>query len=148
MTYPSTDEWVSLLNDPDVLLHMPLHSGPMEADACAEWARCKAGIWNSPADMGPWSIYVDGDFAGWGGLQPEQDNEAGIAVVLHKRYWGNGLPIARMLIDRYRNAGGNCPIVVLLAKSRNAVGAMQRFGLEYVGNVDEGGQTFDKFLMP
>lgn len=36
-----------------------------------------------------WSLgfFVDGQFAGWGGLQQE-DGDADLALVLHPDYWG------------------------------------------------------------
>ena len=36
---------------------------------------------------GPWAFIINGEFAGWGGLQPEQ-GEADFALVLHPDFWG------------------------------------------------------------
>jgi hypothetical protein len=35
---------------------------------------------------GPWAFIVDGKFAGWGGLQPEE-GDADLELVLHPDYW-------------------------------------------------------------
>ena len=43
---------------------------------------------------GPSAIEVDGQFAGWGGLQPEQ-GEADFGLALAPRLWGTGLPSMR-----------------------------------------------------
>ncbi|MBY5945253.1 hypothetical protein KUW02_08365 [Photobacterium rosenbergii] len=44
---------------------------------------------------GPWAFRINGEFAGWGGLQPES-GEADFALVLHPDYWGYGLKIFKL----------------------------------------------------
>lgn len=146
ITKPSGEEYESLLNDPATVRHMPLHSGYMSAADCEEWAKNKAAQWSNP-ELGPWSIYVDGKFAGWGGLQPESDGEAGLALVLKKDFWGLGLELFEFLIKTFRECGSNQPIVMLLATSRNPVKVMERFGFTFEGEVEEGGATFYRFRL-
>lgn len=145
MTTPSAEDFELLLNDPAVTRHLPLHRGYMTAEECQQWARGKSTLWADP-ERGPWSVYVDGRFAGWGGLQPEEGGEAGLALVLHKRHWGRGLTLARTMVMRFRSAGGYEPVVVCLPLTRRCVGTLERMGLIHLGQVTEQGVVFNKFL--
>lgn len=147
ITEPTGDQYERLLNDPRVTKHMPLHSGYMTATDCDDWADAKFRQWETKSDLGPWAVYIDGSFAGWGGLQPEGNGEAGIALVLAPDFWGNGLEILRLAIAKFRANGGTNPIVAQLAQSRSAARAMTRLGLEAQGQVVEGGQIFDRFVL-
>ena len=147
ITTPTGLELEKLLNDPRVTRHMPLHSGPMTAQACHEWALMKSRLWGSDNNLGPWAVYIDCRFAGWGGLQPEPGGEAGVALVLDSGHWGQGRTILAAMISRFRANGGTNPIVVQLAQSRSAHRAMARLGLVPDGHVIEGGKVFDRFLL-
>ena len=76
---------VELINEPRNARHMPL-AGTFTEQAAAEWVRAKDGQWESNG-YGPWAVLVDGEFAGWGGFQREE-NGADFALVLSPAHWG------------------------------------------------------------
>jgi len=80
-----------LANDPRVLRHMPLANGAMSEADIREWIVSKERIWEEHG-FGPWGIRIRGAFAGWGGLQP-WDDEVEVALVLRPEFWGWGRPI-------------------------------------------------------
>ena len=67
---PEVAEYVALLNAPELRRHLPLATGLIDEAACRDWMRAKAQQWPHPERLGPWSVYIGGEFAGWGGLQP------------------------------------------------------------------------------
>ena len=73
---------VELLNEPRNARHMPL-AGTFTEEAAAEWVSAKDSQWASNG-YGPWAVLVDGQFAGWGGFQREE-NGADFAWCSHRR---------------------------------------------------------------
>lgn len=70
------------------------------------------------------AFFIDGKFAGWGGLQPE-DGDADVAVVLHPDYWGKGRAIYEEIRAdglRFRDR--------FVAPSRRSLNRIMRLGFE------------------
>lgn len=147
MTAPTGSDYEALLNDPRTTKHMPLHSGYMSAHECEAWAKMKADQWGPDSSLGPWSVYIDSKFAGWGGFQPEDNDTAGAALVLHSIFWGFGKEIFEAMRRRFRENGATQPIIVMLAKSRSASGLANRLGFTHVGEIEEAGALFDLFTL-
>lgn len=137
-----TEDWMSLLNHPDVVRHMPLADGRWTADAVAHWARDKDAQWQAHG-YGPWSIRIDGHFAGWGGFQREA-GEADLALVLLPRYWGHGARIVRDFMHRRAELGIG-PVSILLPPSRPRTRGLARLGFVLVGELAYEGQRFLQF---
>lgn len=137
-----TDDWMSLLNHPDVIRHMPLADGHWTQDAAADWAKGKDAQWLERG-YGPWSIRVDGQFAGWGGFQREGD-EADLALVLLPAYWGHGAEIFRGLMNRRAELGIGA-VSILLPPSRSRTRGLARLGFAPDGELTYEGQRFLKF---
>ena len=76
---------------------MPLFNGEFDDNACEQFIAAKENLWVE-FGYGPWAFVVEGEFAGWGGLQPE-NGDADLALVLHPRYWGVGKVIYKRIID-------------------------------------------------
>ncbi|QVQ27377.1 GNAT family N-acetyltransferase [Achromobacter deleyi] len=137
-----TEDWLRLLNHPDVVRHMPLTEGDWTGNAVADWAKGKDMQW-SENGYGPWSIRLDGRFAGWGGFQMEGE-EADFALVLLPEYWGHGGRIFGDIMNR-RVELGIGPVSIMLPPSRSRTRGLARFGFVFVGEVAYEGQPFLKF---
>ena len=137
-----TEDWVVLLNHPDVIRHMPLADGHWTAGAVAHWAKGKDAQWLAHG-YGPWSIRIDGHFAGWGGFQSE-GGEADLALVLLPQYWGHGAEIVRDFMRR-RAGLGIGPVSIMLPPSRPRTRGLARLGFALVGELAYEGQRFLKF---
>lgn len=73
------------MNDPLVRRQLPLAPEHFSEIDCEAFIAAKEQLWDEYG-YGPWAIVVDGQFAGWGGLQPE-GGEADLVLVLHPDYW-------------------------------------------------------------
>ncbi|MDO3388230.1 GNAT family N-acetyltransferase [Gilvimarinus sp. SDUM040013] len=137
--------YIELHGNPQVLRHLPLAPGGFDELACQRWLAAKEQLWVS-AGYAPQAVIVDGEFAGWAGLQPEL-GEAALAIVLTPKHWGIGLAVARQLLDRAFTALKLSSVCVLLPPSRTRVGALQRFGFELLGDVDYDGSVFKHYRL-
>ncbi|WP_370681850.1 GNAT family N-acetyltransferase [Comamonas sp. GB3 AK4-5] len=138
-------DWMVLLNHPDVIRHMPLADTRWDESAVADWANGKDGQWQVHG-YGPRAIRVDGRFAGWGGFQREGD-EADFALVLLPRYWGQGAAIFRAFMSSKALLGIG-PVSILLPPSRVRTRGLARYGFSFAGTLEYEGQRFLKFKTP
>ena len=136
---------IALHTDAQVIRHMPLAGGAFGEAECAAWVADKERLWETHG-YGPWAFLVDGRFAGWGGLQPEE-GEADLALVLFPRYWGHGRTICREIIKRAFGEMSLASITALLPVSRVRTGGMRRLGFEVEGEVSLAGETFVRYRL-
>lgn len=97
LTEVDRDEITALLNEPRNARHMPLVGERFTTETAADWVRAKDGQW-AEHGYGPWAITIDGDFAGWGGFQAEE-NGADFGLVLLPAYWGTAKRSRERLYD-------------------------------------------------
>jgi hypothetical protein len=137
---------VALNTDPRVLRHMPLAHEPFAIDGCAEWVAGKDANWQLHG-YGPMAVYIDGEFAGWGGLQNE-GGDADLALVLRPKFWGWGAVVFAAIVEdavaRNPKLGS---ITVMLPIGRRGAGVAKRMGWEPDGTVDYDGTVFERFRM-
>ena len=136
---------IELMNHPSVRRHMPLADGPFAAAECAEFIAGKDGIWRDHG-YGPWAFVVDGAFAGWGGLQPE-DGEPDLALVLHPRFWGHGRAVYERVLDEAFGTFGFDSVTVLLPPTRGAAHGLVRLGFRRDGETVVAGERFLRFRL-
>lgn len=134
---------LALHRDPRVLHHLPLATGIFDAPACRVWLAEKARVW-AVHGVGVRALRIDGQFAGWGGLQPEA-GDLGLALVLSPRFWGHGPALCRALLDWAFDGLGRESVVVLLPPSRPRTRALARLGFQAEGEVVLDGQCFVRF---
>jgi RimJ/RimL family protein N-acetyltransferase len=134
---------VDLFNDPDVRRHLPLAKSPFTAESCARFVAAKEQLW-AEHGYGPWAFFVDGEFAGWGGLQPEGP-DADLGFVLHPRFWGLGLRLTREILRQAFEEMNRESVIVLLPPSRARVRALKRMGFEADGETLVGGERFIRY---
>jgi ribosomal-protein-alanine N-acetyltransferase len=135
---------VTLLNEPRNSRHMPL-SGTFSIRSAADWVRGKDGQWETHG-YGPWAVVVNGEFAGWGGFQFEQ-NGAVFALVLMPRHWGHGAEITRAAMDREFTDLGLDEGIIALPHTRDPTRVVARFGFAPDGDVSYDGAAFRQFRL-
>lgn len=139
------DAIIDLMNDPAVGQHMPLLAAGFSAPDCRAFRAAKQAMWDRHG-FGPHAILIDGRFAGWGGLQP-QDGEADFALVLHPDHWGAGLRIFRLFRDAAFGSMGLDSITALLPPDRSNRRAILRLGFVEEGLVTIDGAAFVRFRL-
>jgi len=141
----ATADIVELMNQPALRRFMPLlGEGFSEADG-VEFVSAKESLWLQHG-YGPWGFYVDGQFAGWGGLQPE-NGEPDLALVLHPRFWGVGRRFFDEIIGRAFGEMGFETVTALLPPSRTRVRGLLRLGFYRDGGLEVNGEEFVRFRL-
>jgi ribosomal-protein-alanine N-acetyltransferase len=136
---------IDLMNDPLVRRHMPLakvNFGPAE---CDEFVAAKERLWEDYG-YGPWAFVVDGEFAGWGGLQPE-GGEVDLALVLHTKHWGLGKALYQEIISLAFGRLGFKSVTVLLPPTRTRVSGVLTLGFKPDGEAEVAGERFIRYRL-
>jgi len=138
-------EYVALNTNPLVMRQMPLASSDFDDEACKEWIAGKERLWEEHG-FGPWAFVIDGKFAGWGGLQPEE-GEADLALVLHPDFWGYGKVIYEEIIRRAFGEMGLDSVMILFPPTRTRVKGILRLGFKPEGELEIGGEKFIRYKL-
>jgi hypothetical protein len=134
-------EKLRALNDRRVLRHMPLASSdPMGVDELRDWVVEKEAI-TERSGYGPQAILVDGEFAGWGGLEPDGEG-ASISLVLLPAVWGLGRKIMDALLDEAFGRLRLPYVLVEFPPSRRRVRGLLRMGFHAAGEREIAGKRF------
>lgn len=139
------NEMLTLMNHPLVQRQMPLLAGGFSEKQYQAFLTAKEQIWVEYG-YGPWAFLVDGQFVGWGGLQPE-NGEADLALVLHLDYWGIGKILYRKIIQRAFDEMGLPSVTVLFPPTRTRVQGLLRLGFKKEGVRIIGGEQFVCFRL-
>jgi ribosomal-protein-alanine N-acetyltransferase len=139
-------EIIELMNHRLVRRHMPLAEGEFGAAQCAAFVAGKEALWRDHG-YGPWAFLVGGEFAGWGGLQPEDDGEADLALVLHPRFWGHGRRIYERILDHAFDTLGFDSVVVFLPPTRGGAHGIVRLGFRLDGETTIWGKRFLRYRL-
>jgi ribosomal-protein-alanine N-acetyltransferase len=138
------EEVLRLINEPRNTRHMPLFS-PFTPDEARDWIAGKDAQW-AENGYGPWAFYINGEFVGWGGFQREDDG-ADYGLVLFPEFWGRGLEITRLALNKGFTEFGFGEIYALLPLTRNADRAMAKVGFETLGVIDYDGIPFRQYRL-
>jgi RimJ/RimL family protein N-acetyltransferase len=141
-----TEELLNLLNDPRVTRHMPL-AEPVDRAWIDGWKAAKSALWPQP-DMGPWAVYLDGRFAGWVGVQPDEDERNEFAIVLNVWAWGFGQEITQEAMRTWLAFGDSRPVVIYLPETRPLGLLQERFGFRLLGMQKIADSNFAIFELP
>lgn len=145
LTEVSIPDLVELFNHPDVRRHLPLARDAFTPETCERFVAAKERLW-AEHGYGPWAFYVDGAFAGWGGLQPE-GGDADFGLVLHPRHWGLGPALCREILRRAFEDMGFESVIILLPPTRKRVRALFRLGFRRDGETEVGGERFLRYRL-
>jgi ribosomal-protein-alanine N-acetyltransferase len=91
-------------------------------------------------------VFVNGEFAGWGGFQRE-DEGPDFALVLFPSFWGVGADITRDALDAGFNEFGFEEVFVALPYSRSPGRVMVRFGFTLVGRREINGVPLRRYRL-
>jgi [ribosomal protein S5]-alanine N-acetyltransferase len=130
---------------PRIRRHMPLATSSGGEAECDQFIAAKEALW-AEYGYGPWAFVVDGKYAGWGGLQPE-NGDADLAMVLHPSYWGLGKILYAEIIRRAFGEMGFESVTILLPPSRTRVKGILRLGFEPDGELELYGQRFLRYRL-
>ncbi|WP_350286104.1 GNAT family protein [uncultured Croceitalea sp.] len=119
---------VDLMNNSLVRKQMPLLRGVFNEIDCDRFITSKEQMWEEHG-YGPWAFVINNEFAGWGGIQPD-NGEADLALVLHPDYWGMGKTIYKEIISRAFNELGLSSVQVLFPPSRTRIKGLLRLGFK------------------
>ncbi|MEU8005110.1 GNAT family N-acetyltransferase [Catellatospora sp. NPDC049111] len=136
---------IGLMGDPRVRRHMPLADGAFGHAECRAFVAAKEALWREHG-YGPWALLVDGEFAGWGGLQPE-DADVDLALVLHPRFWGHGRAICARVLDEAFGTFGFDAVTILLPPTRRGGHGVTRLGFVADGQTSIEGRRFLRFRL-
>ncbi len=145
MSEVDCSEYIALNMHPLVRKQMPLTDDGFDEAACAEWIKGKESIWDDYG-VGPWAFLIDGNFAGWGGVWPEE-GDMGLGIVLHPSYWGAGKLIYDELIRRAFDEMGCESVTILFPTTRTRVKALLRLGFVPDGEVELYGERFVRYRL-
>jgi RimJ/RimL family protein N-acetyltransferase len=135
------EELRALLSDPQVIRHMPLADPEtMSPDEIRDWVAGKKAI-TQQHGFGPRAILLDGDFAGWGGIEPDGDG-ASISLVLFLAFWGRGREILDVLLEEAFGRLGLPYVLVEFPPSRTRVRGLLHLGFREVGDRTIEGERF------
>jgi RimJ/RimL family protein N-acetyltransferase len=135
------EELRALNTDPQVMRHMPLADPePMSPDELRDWVAGKEAITRQHG-FGPQAILLDGDFAGWGGIEPD-DAGASISLVLFPAFWGRGREILDVLLEEAFGRLGLPYVLVEFPPTRTRVRGLLRLGFREVGDRTIEGERF------
>ena len=139
------EDIVAHMSDPRVAEHMPLLTSGWDAASVRKFVAAKEACWQRDG-LGHWAILSDGEYVGWGGFQKE-GAEWDYGLVLKPEAFGLGARISRKAI-RFARADARIPFITfLLPPSRRNLGALDRLGAAFSGEVDYDGATFLKYRL-
>lgn len=139
------EQIIDLMNNEKVAAYMPLLAGGFDTEQCKAFLKAKQQLWEEHG-YGPWAILINGEFAGWGGVQPE-NGEADFGLVLHPRFWGWGRRIFNEVIGYAFNEMNLPSTTILLPPSRPNTGAVARLGFVSDGQVNIDAKIFRRFRL-
>jgi len=136
---------ISLMNNERVGKQLPLLSNGFTVENYHAFLKAKKQLWDNHG-YGPWAFLINGEFAGWGGLQPEH-GEADFALVLHPNFWGWGQKIFNKIKDHAFNQMHVHSITALLPPSRLNSKAIARFGFIFDDELTINNFKFKRFRL-
>mgnify|MGYP005698787257 CR=1 FL=1 len=139
------DDLIQLMNNERVGRLLPLLTKEFTKEDCREFILEKKKMWDE-FGYGPFAFVINGEFAGWGGLQPE-NGDADFALILHPRFWGWGKRIFTKVKDWAFEELDIDSITVLFPLTRKNSKVLLRFGFFEDGNLSINNYKFNRFRL-
>ena len=137
------EEIADHMSDPALAAHMPLLSGPWDANRAAKFVAMKEARWEEDG-LGHWAILSNGAYVGWGGFQRE-GTDWDFGLVLKPTSFGLGLRVTRKALCFAQDDPRIPSVAFLLPPTRTKLGALARMGAVPEGEVTLDGARFRKF---
>jgi len=145
LTQVNKSDIIGLMNNPLVRRQMPLTSDNFGESDCDGFIAAKEQLW-AEHGYGPWAFAKDGEFVGWGGLQPEE-GDADLALVLHPKHWGLGRALYHEIIQRAFGQMGFESVTILFPPTRTRIKGIFKLGFRPDGQVHIEGELFNRFRL-
>jgi len=145
LTEIDKSEIIELMNNQLVRRQMPLLKGNFSEDDCTTFIAAKEQLWTKYG-YGPWAFVINDQFAGWGGLQPE-DGETDLALVLHPDYWGLGKTLYKAIIHNAFEEQGLNSVVVLFPPTRTRIKGLLGLGFKEDKILEIGKEQFIRYRL-
>jgi len=136
---------INLMNNELVRRQMPLLKGEFTEASCDRFIASKERLW-AEHGYGPWAFIIEGTFAGWGGLQPEE-GEVDLALVLHPDFWGTGKALYKEIIRRAFEEMNMESVTVLFPPSRIRIQGFLRLSFKEDKVINMGKETFIRYRL-
>nr|WP_299338066.1 GNAT family N-acetyltransferase [Allomuricauda sp.] len=136
---------IDLMNNELVRRQMPLLKGDFSETNCDRFVASKEQMWKEHG-YGPWAFVIDNQFAGWGGVQPD-DGEADLALVLHPDYWGMGKILYKKIIGKAFDELGLNSVQVLFPPTRTRIKGLLRLGFKKDDELMVGNEKFIRYRL-
>lgn len=124
---------------------MPLIKGYFDENKCKKFVAAKESLWMEHG-YGPWAFIIDGVFAGWGGVQPE-NGTADLALVLHPDFWGMGRMLYQKIIHFAFNELQLPSVTILFPPTRTRVQGLLKLGFQEEDIVKIDNVSFVRFCL-
>jgi len=105
------DDLIPVVNEQELRKHLVEHE-PFNPASIRTWISDKLKV-DSQEGCRVRAIYIDGVPAGWCGIQPD-DTGYELAVVISRKFWGNGITIFKTLLGWAKELGHNEVVFHLL----------------------------------
>lgn len=105
------DDLIPVVNEQELRKHLVEHE-PFNPASIRKWISDKLKV-DSQEGCRVRAIYIDGVPAGWCGIQPD-DTGYELAVVISRKFWGNGITIFKTLLGWAKELGHNEVVFHLL----------------------------------
>lgn len=136
---------IQLCNNPLVRKHMPLAVSYFDENEYDKFIVAKEKIW-AEYGYGPLAYLIDGNFIGWGGLQPE-DGDVEIALVLLPKYWGLGTRITQEIIKFAFDTIKLKSVIILFPHSRARIKGIIKMGFQKEDEIEIEGEYFIRYRL-
>lgn len=128
------DLMIRLLSHPSIQRHMPLSSSSFGEKEYNAFIAAKEKIWKEHG-FGPSAYFVDDQFIGWAGIQPDDGDDFEIAIVLDPQYWGYGKQIFKELIQYAFSELKLHSVMILFPPTRTRIKGILKAGFIQEGEV-------------
>lgn len=136
---------IKLLNDPLIKRHMPLSAESFDEKNYQEFIASKEAIWEK-FGFGPCAYFVNNEFIGWGGIQPDEEDFE-LALVLAPAYWGYGRQLYNDLIHQAFVELNLDSVTILFPPSRTRIKWILKAGFVEEDRLDIDGECFIRFRL-
>jgi hypothetical protein len=136
---------IDLMNNKLVRRQMPLLKGNFTAKDYNLFLQSKETMWKDHG-YGPSAFIINNEFAGWGGIQPEQ-GEVDLALVLHPDYWGFGKVLYQKIIHLAFEEFGFDSIQVLFPSTRTRIKGLLSLGFVEDSKLEIRNEQFTRYVL-
>lgn len=139
----SPEDFMEILNEDSLRTHLIDHPY-FDSVSLQAWIDEKINV-DSIQGCRIRAVYIDGELAGWCGIQPD-DNRFELAIVISQKFWGFGISIFKSLI-RWADKIGHKEVLFHLLDSRPEYKVLNKMASK-VHKTELLGRCFTTYYIP